>query len=105
MSFGEFIGNIPNRGLAKALDLIAPRLDSELAQWLLHEAAKRLRGDEGEPDPHYVEPPPPGLPPLKAYAVPDLADPEPAQDSLSPGKQIGECIHEIVGAVIERHDG
>ena len=59
----------------------------------------------GELDPHYVEPPPSGLPPLRAYAVPDSADAEPAQDGLSTVQQIGDCIHEAVGAVFERHDG
>jgi hypothetical protein len=67
--------------------------------------AARDRGEEGEPDLHYVEPPPPDPPPLKANAGPDSANPEPAQDGLSPIKQIGECIHEVVGAVVERHNG
>jgi hypothetical protein len=34
----------------------------------MREAAKRLRE---EPEPQFASPPPRGLPPLKAYAIPD----------------------------------
>jgi hypothetical protein len=70
MSFDEFIGGMRNTELAKALELIAPRLDSELAQAIMQEAARRLRG---EPEPHYASPPLPDIPPLKAQAAPRLA--------------------------------
>jgi hypothetical protein len=67
MSLEEFIGGMRNTELAKGLELIAPRLDSELAQAIMQEAARRLRG---EPEAHYVSPPLPDLPPLNAYAPP-----------------------------------
>jgi hypothetical protein len=73
------------------------------ANLLPHLACRSIEARKA--DLHYVEPPPPNLPPPKAYAGPDSADPKPAQDGLSPIKQIGECIHEVVGAVIERHNG
>jgi hypothetical protein len=68
VSLGEFIGTMRNTDLAQALDLIAPRQDSELEQMIMQEAARRLRG---EPEPHFAGPPLPDLPPLKAYAAPD----------------------------------
>jgi hypothetical protein len=68
VSFDDFIGGMRNTEIAKALDLIAPRLDSELAKAIMREAARRLRG---EPEPHYAGPPLPDLPPLEAHATPD----------------------------------
>jgi hypothetical protein len=68
VAFDEFIGSMSNTQIAKALDLIAPRLDSELAQAIMIEAARRLRG---EPEPHFAGPLLPDLPPLKAQAIPD----------------------------------
>jgi hypothetical protein len=68
VALNEFVGSMRNTDLAHALDLIAPRLDSELEQALMQEAARRLRG---EPEPHFAGRPLPDNPPLEAYAVPD----------------------------------
>jgi hypothetical protein len=65
MSLDEFVGFMRNTDLAKALELIAPRQDSELENAILQAAARRLRG---EPEPHFAGPPLPLLPPLQAYA-------------------------------------
>ena len=72
--FDEFTAILTNAQLAKALEYIAPRLDSELARAIMQQAAKRLRG---EPEPHFGTSPPPDLPPLKAYAEAPDADSTP----------------------------
>jgi hypothetical protein len=65
MSLSEFTRRISNADLAKALEYIGSQMRGGISDAILNEAAKRLRH---EPEPHFVEPPPRGLPPLKAYA-------------------------------------
>jgi hypothetical protein len=67
-AFDDFIGSKTNADLAKALDYIGSCMRGGISDAILKEAAKRLRAN---PEPHSVERPRPGPPPLKAYAVPD----------------------------------
>ena len=66
MSFHDHIRSMKNADLAKALEYIGAQMRGGISEAMIKEAAKRLRS---EPEPHYVEPPKPDLPPLKAYAI------------------------------------
>jgi hypothetical protein len=66
--FHEFIASTSNASLAKALEYLGEQMAGGISDAILKEAARRLRG---EPEPHFVEPPPRDNPPLKAYALPD----------------------------------
>jgi hypothetical protein len=68
MRFDELVDGKTNAELAKAVDYIASCMRGGISDAILKEAAKRLRG---EPEPQFAMPPSRGLPPLKAYAVPD----------------------------------
>jgi hypothetical protein len=65
MTFQEQIRSMTNSQLAKALEYIGSAMRGGISDAILKEAAKRLRE---QPEPHFVEPPKPNLPPLKAYA-------------------------------------
>ncbi len=60
--------NLTNAELADILEYSSFYHDAEIAVAVMREAAKRLRE---EPEPQFASPPPRGLPPLKAYAIPD----------------------------------
>ena len=66
MSFHDQVRSMKNADLAKALEYIGAQMRGGISEAMIKEAAKRLRS---EPEPHYVEPPKPDLPPLKAYAI------------------------------------
>jgi hypothetical protein len=69
MSLEKSTARMTNTDLAKALEFIASGMKGGISDALLREAAKRLRAD---PEPCFVMSPAPDLPPLKAYAIPDL---------------------------------
>jgi hypothetical protein len=66
--FEEQLRQMTNVKLAEALEYIGSCMRGGISDGILNEAAKRLRA---EPQPHFVEPPPKGNPPRKAYAIPD----------------------------------
>jgi hypothetical protein len=84
----DYAANMTNAELANSLDYMAHHLHSTLAQAIMQLAAKRLRG---EPEPHFVEPRPRDLPPLRAYAGP------PAPDSTPLGLIIDRIAREAIG--------
>jgi hypothetical protein len=65
VSFHDQVRSMKNADLAKALEYIGSQMRGGISEAMIKEAAKRLRS---EPEPHYVMPPEPDLPPLKAYA-------------------------------------
>ena len=65
MTFEERIQHMTNEQLANALEFIGSHMRGGISDGMLKEAAKRLRQ---QPEPHFVEPRKPDLPPLKAYA-------------------------------------
>ena len=60
-----YVRSVTNGQLAKALEYIGSTMKGGISDAIMMEAARRLRQ---QPEPHYVEPPKPDLPPLKAYA-------------------------------------
>jgi hypothetical protein len=55
-----------NAEIAKALEYRGSSMRGGISDAVMREAAKRLRE---RPEPHFVEPPNPDRPPLKAYAL------------------------------------
>jgi hypothetical protein len=66
VSFHDQVRSMKNADLAKALEYIGSQMRGGISEAMIKEAAKRLRS---EPESHYVMPPKPDLPPLKAYAI------------------------------------
>jgi len=60
-----YVRSVTNGQLAKALEYLGSTMKGGISDAIMMEAARRLRQ---QPEPHYVEPPKPDLPPLKAYA-------------------------------------
>ena len=66
MTYEEQLRTMTNAKLAQALEYIGSQMRGGISDGILKEAAKRLRT---EPEPHFVTPPPPYNPPLKAEAL------------------------------------
>jgi hypothetical protein len=60
-----YVRSVTNGQLAKALEYLGSTMKGGISDAIMIEAARRLRQ---QPEPHFVEPPKPDLPPLKAYA-------------------------------------
>jgi hypothetical protein len=68
---GDFLAyakTLNNHELAESLDYNSANAKTDIMRAVMLEAARRLKDD---PEPHFVEPKPPDMPPLKAYAMPD----------------------------------
>jgi hypothetical protein len=61
----NYVRTVTNAQLAKALEYLGSTIKGGISDAIMMEAARRLRQ---QPEPHFVEPPKPDLPPLKAYA-------------------------------------
>lgn len=66
MNFEDHLRSMTNAELAKSLEYLGAHMRGGISEAIMKEAARRLRE---EPEPHFVMPRPPNLPPLKAYAV------------------------------------